>query len=250
MTCKNCNEIIDGNFCSNCGQSTKIERINLANFLQELSESIFQIDRGFFYTLKKLFIRPGHSIRAYLQGKRKNHFKPITYALFLSTVYFLVSQLTGTPTFIGDFLEGFARADSEAATAIQQIKVITWFADNYAYTVLMLLPVYSLASFITFKKSSYNYLEHFVLNTYITGQQAIIYTIAAVFNLWFEYNDFIVFITLAISFFYAFRVFIQFFSTYSRVTVVLRFVLTYILSLVMTLSILMLIFFIIKWILM
>ncbi|MCB0631023.1 MAG: DUF3667 domain-containing protein, partial [Lewinella sp.] len=66
MNCKNCNQTAGGNFCAHCGQSTKVDKINLPNFLRELSEGVFQINRGFFFTLKELFVRPGYSIRAYL----------------------------------------------------------------------------------------------------------------------------------------------------------------------------------------
>lgn len=243
MNCKNCDEEVQGKFCSNCGQSTTVDRINYANFLKDVSEGVFQINKGFFYTLKALFTRPGKSIQDYLQGKRKQHFKPVAYALLLSTVYFLLSQIIGTETFIGDFLVGFANEESEAESATKQVNAITWFADNYAYTILMLLPLYSLASYITFKKSAYNYLEHFVLNTYITGQQAVIYAIVAILAIWIENEDIIAMLTLSLSLSYAFWVFWQFFSAYNRVGFVVRFVLTYILYLCMMLCILVIIFF-------
>jgi hypothetical protein len=86
MNCKNCSQIINGNFCTHCGQSTKVDRINLSNFLSELSEGIFQINKGLFYSVKELFLRPEYNIRAYLNGKIKNHFKPIAYVFILSTV--------------------------------------------------------------------------------------------------------------------------------------------------------------------
>ena len=180
MNCKNCNHEVDGNFCSNCGQSTQIDRINISSFSRELSEGVFQVNKGFFYTLKELSTRPGKSIQEYLQGKRKYHFKPIAYVLLLSTIYFLLSKITGSSTLSGDFLEGFSNADQETEVAKKQIKIIVWFVNHYAYTTLMLIP---LASFISFKKSNYNYLEHIILNTYTTGQQAIIYSIFVIFGL-------------------------------------------------------------------
>lgn len=244
MNCKNCNEKVEGKFCPNCGQSAAVDKINFTNFIKDLSESLFQVNKGFFYTLNILFTRPGQGIHDYLEGKRKKYFKPITYALLLSTVYFFLSQMIGKETFIGDFLNGFALADEEVETATKQVKVIKWFANNYAYTILMLLPLYSLASYFTFKKSKYHYLEHFVLNTYITGQQTVIYTITAILAIWIHNEDFIAIITFTLTFSYAFWVFGQFFSTYSRGAFILRFILTYILSLIMMLVTLVLIFFV------
>ena len=81
MNCKNCGNIVEGEYCNHCGQRSNVGRITLSSLLNELTESIFQIDRGFFYTLTQLFARPGKSIREYLNGKRRKHFKPIAAKL-------------------------------------------------------------------------------------------------------------------------------------------------------------------------
>jgi len=230
MNCKNCQHTINGNYCPNCGQRTTVARINFSNFSKEFTTSVFQIDRGFFYTLKELFLRPGKSIREYLSGKRKNHFKPIAYVLVLSTIYFLMSQFFGTQTYLGDALEGFAEGTKDRAGEDEKITVLKWFVEHYAYTTLFLIPVYSLASYLVFYRVGYNYLEHIVLNSFITGQQAIFYSISSVFSLVIN-EDLLVSVTLFISIFYAFWVFWQFFSVQSRVAVFFRSILTYVISL-------------------
>ncbi|MGB6268510.1 MAG: hypothetical protein WBF67_05810 [Olleya sp.] len=50
-----------------------------------------------------------------------------------------------------------------------------WLSNNKTYFVLALIPFFSLASYLAFFKSKYNYFEHLVLNLYITGQQMLIY---------------------------------------------------------------------------
>ena len=229
MNCKNCNHIVNGNYCAHCGQSTKVDRINLPNFLSQLSESIFQIDRGFFYTLKALFVRPGHSIKEYLQGKRKNHFKPIAYLLTLSTIYFLLSQFVESGTIVNDFVQGFANASLKTEMEARHLAILKWFAKNYAYTTLLLLPVYSLASYLVFAKAKYNYLEHVVLNAYITGQQAVFYSLSVLLIIISNNEDLWVTTALFISIVYTFFVFWQFFSEQGRVAVILRSILTYVL---------------------
>jgi ascorbate-specific PTS system EIIC-type component UlaA len=78
--------MIEGNFCQHCGQNTNVDKINLPNFLHELSDSIFQINKGILFTIRELFVRPGESIREFIKGKRKYHFKPVAFALVMSTV--------------------------------------------------------------------------------------------------------------------------------------------------------------------
>lgn len=69
MICKNCKNTFEGNFCNRCGQSSKVRKINFRYVLDEVPNSIFQIDRGFLFTVKELFTRPGHSIREFIKGK-------------------------------------------------------------------------------------------------------------------------------------------------------------------------------------
>jgi len=229
MKCKNCDHIVEGNYCTFCGQSIRVDKVTFPNLLSELSESVFQVNRGLLFTIKELFIRPGKNIREYLNGKRKNHFKPIAYALALSTIYFLLSQIIGGETFLNDLLEGAAQAGKDNKTTSPVIIAFTWFADNYAITMLLLLPLFALASYLAFEGSGFNYLEHFVLNSYIIGQQAIIYAIISMLGLIVDNNDIIAMTSLGFSMLYALIVFWQFFIKPRRISVIFRFLLTYIL---------------------
>eukprot|EP01132_Coremiostelium_polycephalum_P020155 gene20155-23955_t len=68
--CLNCNEKIAGKFCSNCSQASSTHRFSLAHvFKHDFIHGIFHFDKGFFYTIKELFTRPGHSIRDYFLKK-------------------------------------------------------------------------------------------------------------------------------------------------------------------------------------
>ena len=183
MNCKNCDKTVDGNFCAHCGQSIKVDKLNLPNFLTEISDSVFQLNRGLFFTIKELFFRPGHTIREFLIGRRKGHFKPIAFVLIMSTVYLLISRISDHSTIIDDFLLGFSVTGEERELLTNSSKFLNWLSENYAYTILLLLPVFSLASYLSFKGLGQNYLEHIVINSYITGQQAIFYSIFIYFEI-------------------------------------------------------------------
>lgn len=116
--------------------------LNLVSFVAEVSGSVFQVDKGFFFTIKELFVRPGHSIREYLLGKRKRHFKPVACVLTLSTIYFLLSRLTESETMVTSFIEGYASGIDSAEANSEKLETFRWFGSNYAYTMLMLLPLF------------------------------------------------------------------------------------------------------------
>jgi len=236
MDCKNCGNHVEGKYCSNCGQDSKTSRITIPNFLSDISESIFQINKGLFFTTKELLFRPGNSIKEYLIGKRKNHFKPIAYVLLMSTLYFLTTQITNQNTWIDDGLVGWM----EGTTGNSEFKfpnIIKWFGNNYAYSTLLLLPIFSLASYLSFYKSGENYLEHIVINSYITGYQAIIYSFFAVVR-YATGSSVVEAFPLFFAVGYTFWVFWQLFSDGSRVKNILGSLLTYFLYLMFSLIIL------------
>ena len=223
--------MVDINYCSSCGQDIKVSRIKGSTFLHDLIESIFQVNHGFFYTLKALWVRPGQSIKDYLEGKRRLYFNPTSYALLLSAIYFIVCELTGTKTYISDFLLGFSDGTTESQDQTNVFKLFSWFAENYAYTVLMLTPVYSLASYVLFKRASFSYLEHFVLNTFIIGQQAIIYLASTLVSLTTGENGVLTHLTIICSMVYGYWVFTQFFCVIGKGSILLRYLCTYVMSL-------------------
>lgn len=231
MICKNCGKEFSGNFCPHCGQSATIEKINLPNFIEEFTNTVFQINKGLPFTIKELFVRPGHAIRDFVEGKRKNYFKPIAYAFLLSTVYYFLSKYLGKETLINSVIGGFSRGISENIdneTFVQSI--FNWLINNHAYTSLILIPFYSLSSYLSFFNKGLNYLEHFVLNAYIVGQQAIIYMFFIIISTIFDEDYYLEILMVIIAVIYAYWVFRQFFIKIKKVEITLRVAFTYFLN--------------------
>jgi hypothetical protein len=224
MTCKNCGEEVSRDFCSNCGQKTKVDRINAQYILSEIPNTFFQIDTGLFFTIKEFFIRPGNSIRDYLEGKRKNYIRPI------STFYALVANLISETTFLGEVVLGMAEGGPSAKSDPVLSTVLQWIAENHAYSTVLFLPFFSISSLIAFKKYRYNFFEHFVINAYITGQQAIIYSFFVLVQ-YIGSVDFYYYpiISLSLSIGFAFWTFIQLFSPAGKISSFLRTLMAYIL---------------------
>lgn len=233
MNCKNCGRPIEGNFCSYCGQKSNVTRINLSSVLNEISERVLQIDNGIVYTLRALTTRPGKSIQNFLDGKRKRHFKPIAYLVTLSTLYYLIAQATDQNTFIGDIVTGFIRGSSETNTEDHVPALIQWLINNYAYTSLLLLPLFSLASFIAFSGFGKTYLEHIVINAYITGHQALIYSLFLVARAVVD-SDILEVLPIVGSLIYTYWAYWQLFTEGHRFTNLFRTTLTYLFYLILS----------------
>lgn len=236
MECKNCGEKLTGNYCSNCGQKAKVDRINAKYIYSEIPETFFQIDRGFFFTIKELFLRPGNSIRGFLEGKRKDYIKPIAYVLVLSTLYALLANLVSDTTFLGEVVLGMVEGGTTKESEPILTAILQWIADHHAYSMVLFLPFFSLASLLAFKRFNYNFFEHFVINAYLCGQQAIIYSFFVIIQyIGNTENYYFPILPLVLSIGFAFWTFIQVFNSLGKISSILRTVITYFLYFVIIL---------------
>lgn len=188
ITCKNCGETAGDKFCSHCGQSTHTDRINIHDIVHDFLHGILHVDSGILYTIKELAIRPGKTIRNYLAGKRVRYFKPLAYFFILATVFVFLSHMIDIPVIdtnqmfdgISVDVEENGVAKHEAAIMAEQkaiaqiVGMLEWVKDHYAISSLVLLPFMSFITFVVYRKSKYNYGEHLVINSYLSGSQILV----------------------------------------------------------------------------
>ena len=235
MICKNCKNDFEGNFCNNCGQKRNVQKVNLNYLIDEISNSFFQVNRGIFFTLKELSIRPGKSINDFLNGKRKQHYKPLAFVLLTSTIYIIVAYFFGKKTYLGAFFSGFtegisANPDEKELLIFQNS--LDWLSNNFTYFTLLILPLFSFASYIFFIKTKYNYFEHLILNFYITGQQTIIYIVFYLLFMLFKIDiesSYLASSPIILSLLYGFWSYITFFKKKKIFSTITLTILTYIL---------------------
>lgn len=162
--CLNCNTYTGNNFCSVCGQKTSTHRFSLKHFiLHDFIHGVFHFDKGFFFTIKELFTRPGHSIREYVQGKRVKHFNAFTLLLIIIALTHFIGEYAKVKTIDlsennKNNFEGFAKIVKEYA----KIVVFIW------------IPLYAAASYVFFKNAKQNYSEHLVQTIYMIAGVLII----------------------------------------------------------------------------
>lgn len=172
----NCQAITKGSFCSACGQKTSTQRFSLNHFLtNDLIVNIIQVNKGFFYTLKELFTRPGHSIREYIEGKRAKHFNYIGFLLILITAWV--------------YLDKFSAVKFSQMVGVDQggmAKDIEFILAEYQKTIqLIIIFPMSLISYWTFKKSGLYFTEHIVMNTYKTGGEFVLSVLITIANIFY-----------------------------------------------------------------
>ncbi len=159
--CKNCNHDIHGNYCSNCGQTAHTHTMDWHFVSHEIQHGIFHVDKGLLFTIKELLIRPGTTIRNFIAGKRVTYFKPVAMVIFLATVYgFLYHYF--------DIKIEYPSMGTDKAKVVQQA-INNWMVGHYTLVILLMIPLYSLASKIAFMRCGYNFIEHMALNSFLAG---------------------------------------------------------------------------------
>lgn len=89
--CLNCDAIIRGQYCGNCGQRARGRLISLWELLREGFGDLLDLDSRLWRTLIPLAIRPGQLTRDYLLGRRARYMPPFRMYLVLSLAFFLIA---------------------------------------------------------------------------------------------------------------------------------------------------------------
>lgn len=205
--CLNCDTITVNNFCSVCGQKNSTHRFSIKHFFfHDLIHGVFHFDKGFFFTLKELFTRPGHSIREYIQGKRVSHFNYFTLMLIIFTISHFIAKIP--PKSMHDIM-------IENNLTPLNHKVIKEYAK---YIMLFTIPFFASVTYIMFKKSKLNFTEHLVVSMYYMSAVLVFHIIplvATIISSQIEFINAFKLITILLEYTYYFLFFLQFFYVYN-----------------------------------
>jgi hypothetical protein len=216
--CKNCNQQFEGNYCNNCGQSANTHSINIHFLWHDIQEGLFHFERGILFTIKELFIRPGYTIREFLDGKRVKHFKPISFLIILATINGLLYHYLKI-----NIVSATNRA-SHFASFMNE-----WRANHYSIIQLLALPAFTVASWVVFRKNNRNFLEHFVLNAYLIGLLVIAgIVLVPLFYIYRDTSRLSIVLTIShlVNFPIAYWVYYQFFDQRDKIKLVFKILMT------------------------
>jgi hypothetical protein len=163
-TCLNCGVAVNDAYCARCGQSAHVPKFTWRYVLQELPAGLFAWDKGFLYTAKALFTRPGPAIGEYILGKRVQHFRPLPMLAFCAGILGLLGLYAPVPE------ELLGTEDKKRF--VQQ--VTDWLNAHYVWIELALLPVMSFSTWVWFRKRGFNLVEHVVINAFLASQRLIL----------------------------------------------------------------------------
>jgi hypothetical protein len=89
-TCTNCDTLLRGQYCAECGQRSGSRMISLWELIREASEFLTTFDSRLWRTLGLLMFRPGWLTRDYLRGRRARYIPPLRLFIAFSLLFFFL----------------------------------------------------------------------------------------------------------------------------------------------------------------
>jgi len=100
-TCANCDAVISGRYCSNCGQHAFPHR-KLVSVAGEFLNGLWHLDTKTWRTVPMVIFRPGTLTRHYVFGKRARYLSPLTMFLFAIFLMFFAFSTIQAPVNVSD----------------------------------------------------------------------------------------------------------------------------------------------------
>ncbi|TDO71264.1 uncharacterized protein DUF3667 [Flavobacterium chryseum] len=175
IICKNCHQTYIGHYCNNCGQPADTHKINWHFLWHDIQHGLLHFDKGIPYSIKQLFTRPGHFIREFIEGKRVDHFKPLSLVVVLGTLYGVLYHYFNINLF-----------PDHSETNLNYPEFNEWMAMHFSWVTILTIPLYTIGTYICFRKQGYNFVEFFVLNTYKASQRLFAHIL--LFPIIYHYN--------------------------------------------------------------
>lgn len=180
MNCKNCDTVLTGKFCINCGQKAEIHRITAGSVLHDFFHAFTHTDKGFLLTIKELLKRPGIVAKEFIEGRRKKYFNPLSFLVITMAVSAYLSYQSGYFESFNARQKAPSQQSSEKKQPFDINKLnkssrimydanMTIVKHGKILGLVLITPLIAALSWLFFRKPKYNYAEHFVQASYLFG---------------------------------------------------------------------------------
>ena len=89
-SCLNCNAVVNGKYCSFCGQENVDPQESLWHLILHFFNDITHFDGKFFSSVKFIVTKPGFLSSEYVRGRRMSYLNPVRFYVFTSFLFFLI----------------------------------------------------------------------------------------------------------------------------------------------------------------
>ncbi|PKP48797.1 MAG: hypothetical protein CVT95_03980 [Bacteroidetes bacterium HGW-Bacteroidetes-12] len=149
ISCSNCQTKILSAYCPQCGQKYIQKRVSFYTIFTDFGGQIFSLEKSVFATVFNLIISPKKIIENYWNGYRNYDQSPgrlLFYFLTIAGLHLL---------FVDENIFQI------------NVKTPSSLLSPQMAIIILVIPILSLTTFISFRNQKRNYGEHFIAHTYL-----------------------------------------------------------------------------------
>lgn len=167
--CRNCNQVIDDNYCGKCGSPVALKRVDGHYIVHEI-QHVLHFEKGILYTVKALLTQPGKSVRSFISDDRSRLVKPVIFIIVTSLVYTIVAHLFHAE-------KPYIYTDLPEQSAVSAI--MKWVQGHYGYANILMGGFIAGWLKLLFRKSSYNFFEILIMLCFVIGTGMLLLAVFA-----------------------------------------------------------------------
>ncbi len=171
--CKNCNHPVTENFCSHCGHPVRLKRIDSHYIVHEITH-VLHLEKGIFYTVKELLIKPGHNVKTFIAENRSRLVKPVIFIIITSLIYSIITHLFHVEH------EYVSVNGSEETKKTSFFAIMSWIQSHYGYANIMMGVFIAFWLKLFFKNYNYNIFEIVILLCFVIGIGMLVMAVFAI----------------------------------------------------------------------
>lgn len=173
MNCRNCASILTGNYCSSCGQPTKIDRVNRHYIVHEI-QHVLHFEKGITHTVKELLYKPGPSINNFIKVDRSRLVKPVLFLVLTSLIYSTIQHFFHIE-------EGYIVAHGDIQNSTAGI-IFQWTQNHYGYANIIMGLFIAFWLKLFYKTYDYNFFELLIMLCFVMGMGMLIMSFFSIFT--------------------------------------------------------------------
>lgn len=160
--CPNCDTMLEGRFCAQCGQKAAPLNPSIGDLLHDLFHELAHFDGKIVQSVARLLTRPGFLSREHFAGRRARYVAPIRLYLIFSLLYFAVASLAPVTMLRITYTPGANERPDLAEQRRQELQhlaneVVSHWAPR---AMFVLVPVFAGLVALTTRRSGRNYPQH------------------------------------------------------------------------------------------
>lgn len=174
QNCKNCNAIFTGSYCNTCGTPSSLKRIDKHYISHEVFH-IFHLEKGFFYTVKEMFVRPGETAREFIEENRSRLMKPVPFLILTALIFVLTANLTHADQLFNK------QGKSMSILSKGYAQIVNWMIIHHNYGNLISGFFTAVSCTILYKKFKYNFYETLIMICFVIGLNTLLLSVGNLF---------------------------------------------------------------------